>query len=84
MQRPNWRLKSNEALLKNLKPLECQLMKMDLVQVLGKRNHKVPILITPDITEAMDYCWQCENAQEYLLRIGTFFATASKDGYLNT
>ena len=85
VQRLNWRLKSSKDLVKNLKPLECQLMKrMDLVQVPGKRNRKVPILIMPDITEAMELLLAMRKRSGIPAQNRYFFATASKDGYLNT
>ena len=46
VNRPDWHQTSNRELLENLRPIEKILAKRtDLVQVPGKRNRRVPILI---------------------------------------
>ena len=46
INRPDWHQTSNRELLENLRPIEKILAKRtDLVQVPGKRNRRVPILI---------------------------------------
>ena len=85
VERPDWNNRSNSELLNNLKPMEKVLMKrMDLVQVPGKRNRRVPILITPEVGQAMqllvDTRSRCGIAEEN----SYFFATDSKDGHLDS
>lgn len=52
--RPGWE-RANQELTKTLKPIEQELMKkMDLVEVLGKKNRKVPVPLTRDMTAAVE------------------------------
>ena len=85
LNRPNWKKLSNQEVLKSLNPLEAKLMnRMDLIQVPGKRNRRVPILITPEVGKAMDLLaktrYQCGISKHNQY----FFATDSTNGYLNT
>ena len=51
---PNWAVTGNEELLRSLDPLEHHLLnRLDMVQVRGKRNRRVPIVLTPDMTSAV-------------------------------
>ena len=53
--RPNWKQSTNQEVLSSLKPLEQKLLdRVDLVQIPGKKNRKVPMLITADVKEAID------------------------------
>ena len=53
--RPNWKQSTNQEVLSSLQPLEQKLLdRVDLVQIPGKKNRKVPILITADVKEAID------------------------------
>lgn len=83
--RPNWRNTSSKELIDNLQPLEKMLMKrMDLIQVPGKRNRRVPILITPEVGNAMKLLMDTRNQCGISIKNKYFFATNSDDGYLNT
>ena len=85
LERPDWKSTSNKEVLGILKPIEQELMKrMDLVQVPGKRNRKVPILITPDVTKAMQALLATRKHSGIPPVNPYFFATASRDGHLNT
>lgn len=53
--RPNWKQSTNQEVLSSLQPLEQKLLdRVDLVQIPGKKNRKVPMLITEDVKEAID------------------------------
>lgn len=85
LSRPNWQALSNQEVIANLQPLEKKLMeRMDLVQVPGKRNRRVPILITPNVKEAMDLMVDTRNVCGVPSQNRYFFATDSINGYLNT
>jgi len=58
--------------------------RMDLVQIPGKRNREVPILITPDVSKAMQVLLETRERCGIPAHNRYFFATSSKDGYLNT
>jgi len=84
VNRPDWRRTSNKELLNNLRPVERTLMKrLDLVQIPGKRNRRVPIIITPDVGDAMqllvDNRDHCGIPPQNLY----FFASDSLDGHLD-
>jgi hypothetical protein len=54
VDRPDWNSSSNKEVMDNLTSVEkCLMKRMDLIQVPGKRNRKVPILITPEVGKAM-------------------------------
>jgi len=85
LNRPKWQNASNREIVSNLNAVEKKLMqRMDMVQVPGKRNRRVPILITPEVGIAMnvlaDTRRQCGISQHNRY----FFATDSSDGHLNT
>jgi len=85
LNRPDWHRTSNQEVLGNLKPLEKKLMeRMDLIQVPGKRNRKVPILITPEVGKAMQMLANTRAKCGISPRNRYFFATDSSNGYLNT
>jgi len=53
--RPDWHKTANSEILKSLQPLERKIFeRLDMVQLPGKRNRKVPMLITEDVKRAMD------------------------------
>ena len=82
--RPNWKQESNRELVENLQPLERKLMdRMDLVQVPGKRNRRVPILITPEVGKAMKELAATRTQCRISAKNPYFFATDSVDGYQN-
>jgi len=85
VDRPNWKADGNVEFQNSLKPMERQLLsRMDLVFIPGKRNRRVPILITSDVQKAMDLLvslrGQCgiEESNPY------FFASASTHGHLSS
>ena len=85
VNRPKWQKSCSREVFDHLKPLEKVLMKrMDMVQVPGKRNRRVPILITPEVGTAMDLLvttrTQCGISHENMY----FFATTSDDGHLDS
>jgi len=85
LNRPNWKKLSNQEVLKNLKPLEAKLMdRMDLIQVPGKRNRRVPILITPEVGKAMELLANTRTQCGISKHNKFFFATDSTNGCLNT
>ena len=57
---------------------------MDLIQVPGKRNGKVPILVMPDVGKAMQLLATTRDCCSVPQYSKFFFATKSKDGYVNT
>jgi len=85
VNRPQWKKHSNRELIDNLQPLEHKLMeRMDMIQVPGKRNRKVPILITPDVSLAMQLLVESRQRCGVSAKNKYFFATDSTNGYLNT
>lgn len=85
VNRPDWKSASNRELIDNLKPVEKLLLdRMDMVQVPGKRNRRVPILITPEVGEAMKLLVMKRSSCGVSPCNKYFFATDSQDGYLNT
>jgi len=85
VNRPQWKKHSNRELIDNLQPLEHKLMeRMDMIQVPGKRNSKVPILITPDVSLAMQLLVESRQRCGVSAKNKYFFATDSTNGYLNT
>lgn len=53
--RPDWKQSTNQEVLSSLQPLEQKLLdRVDLVQIPGKKNRKVPMLITTDVKEAIE------------------------------
>ena len=53
--RPNWKNTTNQEVMSSLQPLEQKLLdRVDLVQIPGKKNRKVPMLITTDVKEAIE------------------------------
>ena len=85
VNRPKWCETSNKELLNSLKPIERILMKrMDLVQVPGKRNRRVPILITPEIGRAMQLLVNTRAVCGIQPQNKYFFASDSADGHLDS
>lgn len=85
VHRPNWQATSNKELIANLQPLERKLMeKMDLVQIQGKRNRKVPIVITPEVKQAMDLLMKTLNNCRVPSGNKYFFASDSPNGHFNS
>jgi len=85
MNRPNWQAASNIEVVQNLQPVEQKLMsRMDMVQVPGKRNRRVPIIITPEVGEAMELLVSRRDRCGVPSMNRYFFATNSRDGHLNT
>ena len=84
VNRPKWKMHSNRELVDNLQPLEQKLMdRMDLIQVPGKRNKKVPILIMPEVSLAMQVLVDTRDCCGISPRNRYFFATDSDNGHLN-
>ncbi|XP_064643399.1 uncharacterized protein LOC135497602 [Lineus longissimus] len=55
VDRPKWNALANEEIVNSLSPLEVQLMKsLDMVQLPGKRNRRVPLLLKLEWVTAMD------------------------------
>jgi len=80
-----WCETSNKELLNSLRPIERLLMKrMDLVQVPGKRNRRVPILITPEIGRAMQLLVNTRAVCGIPPQNKYFFASDSADGHLDS
>ncbi|XP_028414257.1 uncharacterized protein LOC114537315 [Dendronephthya gigantea] len=51
----NWKDNHNQEVLQSLSTSEKQLCdKFDMVEIVGKRNRKVPVILTPDVISAMD------------------------------
>ena len=85
LSRPDWQHSSNQELVQHLQPLEQKMMnRMDLIQVSGKRNRLVPILITPEVGKAMKALASTRSRCGIPPQNQYFFATRSNDGYLNT
>ena len=83
--KPDWIKESNKELIDNLQPLEKKIMeRMDLIQIPGKRNRKVPILMTPDVSAAMKLLVEMRNKCGAPKRNKYFFATDSENGFFNT
>ncbi|XP_028415486.1 uncharacterized protein LOC114538508 [Dendronephthya gigantea] len=52
--RCNWREHQNQEVFQSLSVSEKQLCeKFDMVEIIGKRNRKVPVILTPDVADAM-------------------------------
>lgn len=84
INRPDWNQTANQELIDNLQPLEKVLMKrMDLIQVPGKRNRRVPILITPEVGKAMQLLANTRASCDVPMENKYFFATDSIDGHLD-
>jgi hypothetical protein len=80
VNRPDWNQAANQELIDNLQPLEKVLMKrMDFIQVPGKRNRRVPILITPEVSKAMQLLANTRASCD----VPIIFATDSMDGHLD-
>jgi len=85
VDRPDWKNRSNSELLNNLKPMEKLLMqRMDLVQVPGKRNRLVQILITPEVGHAMQLLVNTRSRCGVAEENSYFFVSDSKDGHLDS
>ena len=55
MSRPVWRDHHNEEIIGSLSSAEKQLCnRFDMVEIVGKRNRKVPVIITPDLKSALE------------------------------
>jgi len=57
---------------------------MDLIQVPGKRNRKVPILLTPDVRSAMKVLFDKREACGVSMENKYFFATNSSHGHFHS
>lgn len=57
---------------------------MDLIQIVGKRNRLVPMILTPDVRKAMDILLKTRNDCLVPASNKYFFATDSANGYLNS
>jgi hypothetical protein len=85
LSRPNWIRESNKELISNLQPVEKKLIeRIDLIQVPGKRNRKVPILVTPDVSVAMELLVKQRSKCGVPKNNKYFFATDSPNGFFNT
>ena len=85
VSRPDWHKTTNKELLNNLQPVERQLMKrMDLVQVPGKRNRRVPILVTPEVGKAMQMLVDTSNVCGIPPQNKFFFASNSLEGHVDS
>jgi len=60
------------------------LQRMDLVQVPGKRNRRVPILITPEVGRAMQLLVNTRSRCGVAEENSYFFVSDSKDGHLDS
>ena len=85
-ERPDWSKSANEEILSTLQPLERKLLqRVHLVMIPGKRNRKVPMLITPDVKKAMDVLIK----KRHDVRVGIpetnpyLFASRSVGGHLS-
>lgn len=55
ISRPNWRAPSTEEFKANLSGIERKLCdRLLLVEIIGKRGRKVPVLITPELQSSID------------------------------
>ena len=82
--RPDWKGQTNQEILRSLQPLERKLLDhMDLVQIPGKRNRKVPVLITHDVKEAMDILITNRETVGIPDCNPYCFASRSNNGFLN-
>lgn len=79
---PKWRESSNKGLINNLQPLEKE-KRMDLVLVPGKRNPRVPVLITPEVGNAMELLVKTRNQCGFPPNNIYFFAVDSAAGHLD-
>lgn len=85
VNRPNWKDKSSKEVVSCLQPMEKVLMeRMDLVQVPGKRNRRVPILITPEVRSAMNLLLHTRDDCSVPSQNRFFFATDSTAGHLDS
>ncbi|OWF47266.1 hypothetical protein KP79_PYT26191 [Mizuhopecten yessoensis] len=51
----NWKEAENREITSTLQPIEIKLMeRLDLVEIVGKRNRKVPVLLAEDMRNAID------------------------------
>ena len=83
--RPKWEETMNREILSSLQGLELALIKrLDLIEVPGKKNRKVPILVTQEAKTAMDVLAKTRDAVGIPERNPFFFASRSLDGYLNS
>ena len=83
--RPKWEEGMNKEILDSLQGLELALIKrMDLIEVPGKKNRKVPILVTEEAKEAMETLKKTRDSAGIPNTNPSFFASKSSDGYLNS
>ena len=55
VKRPDWKNNTNQEVMSSLQPLEQKLLdRVDLVQIPGKKNRKVPMLITEDVKISLE------------------------------
>ena len=68
----------------NWKPHEQKLIeRMDLIQVHGKHNRKVPILITPEVSQVMQLLVETQERCGVSSKNKYFFTTDSTGGHMN-
>jgi hypothetical protein len=84
VERPDWKKECNKDLIDTLKPIEKQLLnRMDLVFIPGKRNRKVPILLTTEVKFAMDAMVKTRSVCNIPSENPYFFSNDSSNGQLN-
>ena len=83
--RPKWEESMNNEILSSLQDLELTLIKrLDLIEVPGKKNRKVPILVTQETKTAMETLIKTREYVGIPEKNPFFFASKSVDGYLNS
>ncbi|XP_033730885.1 uncharacterized protein LOC117320396 [Pecten maximus] len=82
--RTNWNEAGNAEVLGTLQPLEKKLLeRLQLVEIVGKRERKVPVILTEDMINAIDTLNAARD--DILLPVENqylFAAPTTKDGYL--
>ncbi|XP_021356135.1 uncharacterized protein LOC110452122 [Mizuhopecten yessoensis] len=82
--RTNWNKAGNAEIIGTLQPLEKKLLeRLQLVEIVGKRDRKVPVILTEDMVSAIDTL--NEARKDILLPAENkylFAAPTTKDGYL--
>jgi hypothetical protein len=75
--RKNWKGENSEEIKESMSNLERRLMEtMTLIYIVGKRERNVPLLLTADMTKAMDVLLECkknissiENTNDYMFPV---------------
>ena len=84
ISRPNWKDATNQEVMSSLQPLEQKLLeRVDLVQIPGKKNRKVPMLITADVKEAIE-CLHAHRNSVGILPSNPFCFASRSAGHLDS